>query len=363
MAVGLDVTQAVKTRGRGIARYISEVAPRLIQPEHRLNVTFCVRGERWWVRHRFAEIIAAPRRSWLPLAGLMSTSRLALFHSFGNHLPAWSRVPTSFTVHDFRSLDQPGGKDRSARRLQRNIRRASGIICLTQHGRTRLEQHFPDLGRCHVAVIPHGVNHRMFFPRERKALLSALAPIGLDRPYILQLGSWFQHKNPELTVRAFADSRARKEEHLLVFLGGGVDRRRMSQLYALCDAQGVTDCVRWIEDVPAPEVPLIVAGASAVVMPSLYEGFGLPLLEAMASGVPGIISDSSCLPEVAGGAWPMFSQGDVTDYAKKLDLVVFDAHVRREAIENGLRHARGFCWNRTASETARFFRDTLKKLG
>ena len=281
-----------------------------------------------------------------------------LFHSFGNHLPAHSDAPRSFTVHDFRALDRPErDRGRGRSRLERNIDRARGIICLTEHGRGRLLRYGSNLADCRIAVIPHGVDHERFRPQGEEQSRAAARRFGLDAPYVLQLGSWFPHKNLELSMRAFALSDCRAEGQHLAFVGGGADGARLREWRDLARREGIGDVVHWIEHVGGDEVPLVVAGSRCLLQPSRYEGFALPLLEAMACGVPGVVAESSCLPEVSGGAWPVIDQDDVAGFAAAMDRMALDEDERDLAIAAGLAWSGRFTWERTGRATARFLLD------
>jgi glycosyltransferase involved in cell wall biosynthesis len=359
MRVGLDITQAVKRRGRGIARYIREIIPRLAVPELGLEPTCCIRGDRWWRRQLVADLAPGLPRSWMPISSWLSTGGLQLFHSFGNHLPALSQVPLTFTVHDFRALDRPPRRTLGLRiggdRLRRNIERADGIVCLTGHGRARLLHHYPDFDPSRLAVVPHGVDRQRFHPQDPERARETARRLGLDRPFFVQLGSWFPHKNLELSIRAFARTRAHREGFLLAFVGGGASAEYRSELEVVARETEVAAALRWIEDVGADELPLLLGAAAALLQPSRYEGFALPLLEAMAVGLPGVVSDSSCLPEVSGGIWPIAGANDPDAFAAGMDAMALDPAARHAAIHAGLERAAEYTWERTARLTAEFF--------
>lgn len=356
MRVGLDITQAVKRRGRGIAHYIREVLPRLAEPELGLEPTCCIRGDRWWRRALVADLAPRLPRAWMPVSAWMSVGGLRLFHSFGNHLPVRSRVPLSFTVHDFRALDRAPGDRGGGDRLRHNIERADGVLCLTEHGKARLLHHYPDFDPARLTVVPHGVDGRRFRPQDPGPVRDTTRRLGLERPYFVQLGSWFPHKNLELSIRGFARSRARAEGFLLAFVGGGASAEYRAVLERLARETGVANALRWIEDVSGDDLPRLLAGAAALLQPSRYEGFALPLLESMAVGLPGVVSDSSCLPEVSGGIWPIAGQDDPDAFAAGMDAMALDETARAAAVRAGLRRAADFSWERTARLTADFFR-------
>ncbi len=355
MQVGLDLTQAIKQSGRGIARYIRELTPRLADPALDLQLTPCIRSQRWFQSSRVQLLTPGCIPRWLPFSFWMSASGLELFHSFGNHLPAISNVPLSFTIHDFRALDLSPSNGVGAR-LRRNIQRAEGIICLTEHGRSRLKHYYPDMEMNRVAVIPHGVDHEKFRPQDPDRARQTASRLGITAPFLLQLGSWFSHKNLEQAIRAFAASKCSKEGFHLVFVGGGASKDYRQSLAQLARLERVDEQIHWIENVAEQELPLLLSAASALIQPSRYEGFALPLLEAMAVGLPGVVSDSSCLPEVSGGVWPVCSQEDPEDFASGIDAICLDSERRQTAIAAGLKQAARFTWEQTARETADFFR-------
>ncbi|MDX1555594.1 MAG: glycosyltransferase family 1 protein [Xanthomonadales bacterium] len=358
MRVGLDISQAVKRKVRGIARYIREILPHLLAQSSKTRDGFepalYVRGDRIFRKAPLADLAPGAPVRWLPARLYLPGRGLDLFHSFGNYLPAYSPVPLTFTAHDFRALDLDAAPPGS--RLHRNVARSAGVICLTEHGRSRLLHHFPDYEPGRLAVVPHGVDHDRFRPREAAQALATASRHGLRPPYILQLGSWFPHKNLELSVRAFAESRARREGLRLAFVGGGASQDYRRALDELAGSLGVRDQIDWVEDVPADDIPAVLAASSCLLQPSRYEGFALPLLEAMAVGTPGVVSDSSCLPEVTGGAWPVVAQDNAEALAQELDALVFDEARRAITISAGLARASQFTWAESARKTLTFFR-------
>ena len=356
MRVGLDITQAVKRRGRGIAHYIREVVPRLTDPALGLEPTLCIRSDRWWRRRLVADLAPEKPRSWLPFSAWLTVGGLDLFHSFGNHLPKIAQTPLTFTVHDFRALDRSSAPAMGGDRLRRNIQRASGVLCLTEHGRDRLLHHYPDFEQSRLAVVPHGVDRSRFCPQDPEQSRVTALRYGLQRPYFIQLGSWFPHKNLELSIRAFALSKARREGFILAFVGGGASADYAAALMELASRNGMGESIHWIEDVSGADLPRLLAAAAALLQPSRYEGFALPLLEAMAVGLPGVVADSSCLPEVSGGIWPVAGQDDPEAFAAGMDAMAFDGPERARAVQAGLERAAQFTWEETARRTASFFR-------
>jgi glycosyltransferase involved in cell wall biosynthesis len=294
----------------------------------------------------------------MPLASRLGVPGLDIFHSFGNHLPARANVPLSFTVHDVRALDKPAGYEGKAR-LLRNIDRSAGVLCLTEYGKGRLQHHCPEMASRVLSVVPHGVDHVLFQPQDPELAMSTAERYGLNLPFLLQLGSWFPHKNLELSIEAFARSGAYEEGLLLAFVGGGADKGYREKLERLAAVLGIPDRLRWIEHVPGSDLPAILSAAKALLQPSRYEGFALPLLESMATGTPGVVTNSSCLPEVSAGIWPVAGEDDAEGFAAGIDRVLFDSQAREKTIADGMAHAAGFTWQRTAELTLEHLARTL----
>jgi len=355
--VGLDITQAVKRRGRGIARYILQVVA--ARSADALPADLYIRGHRWLRRGLVEELAPELDRRWLPNPIRLGDDDLALYHGFGNHLPRRAPCPLSFTVHDVRALDEPAGYE-GRERLQRNLQRAAGVICLTEYGRGRLLHHHPEWAERVVAVVPHGVDHDQFRPLPEPEIRRGIDTLGLSTPYLLQLGSWFPHKNLELSLEAWGRSHAGAEGLHLVFAGGGAPADYRRQLEELAARAGARGRVHWIEHVPGPALPALVGGAACLLQPSRYEGFALPLLEAMAAGTPGVVSDSSCLPEVSAGLWPVAGVDDPDAFAAGIDQMVFDRQAREAAVAGGLAHAARFTWAHSARAHDAFHRQVIE---
>ena len=358
MRIALDVTQILKKEGRGIARYIHAVVPELVTLHPSSQWNLCIRGSRWSRRGLVNDWLPSVKRSWLPLSSWMTVGDTDLFHSFGNHLPAISSAPKTFTVHDFRVLDRSQEEGATGARLRRNIARSDGILCHTEHGKSRLLKYFPKYAGV-VSVAPLGVDHEHFRPQAPEAIETVRVKFGLKFPFLLQLGSWFPHKNLELSLRAFSQSRSLQEGMHLVFVGGGATAAYKKSLQDLSSALGLTESVHWIEDVSGKELPGILGASQGLLQPSHYEGFALPVLEAMATGIPGVLSNSSCLPEVSAGIWPALSVDDADGFALAMDAMSMDQALREKTVVDGLRHAASFTWQETARKTGGFFQDVL----
>jgi glycosyltransferase involved in cell wall biosynthesis len=184
-----------------------------------------------------------------------------------------------------------------------------------------------------------------------------LARYGLRRPYLLYVGSLGPHKNVQTLVRVFRRLKHDHQlPHQLVLCGRAAWGREVVE--AAQDLVAAGDC-RVVDFIPAADVPCLYHGAEAFGFLSLYEGFGLPPLEAMACGIPVVVSNTGSLPEVVGEAALQGSPTDEPAIQGALYRVLTDPDLRRDLRARGLRQAARFSWTETARQTLKVFETVL----
>lgn len=201
-----------------------------------------------------------------------------------------------------------------------------------------------------IAVIPHGVDEEFFPPGrlepERRAY-------DLPPRYILFVGAMEPRKNLATLLDAYRllPEELRREHPLVI---AGASGWKNNKLRRRIEAQKVSG-VRAIGYVPQVALPLVYAGASVFVFPSLYEGFGMPLLEAMAAGAPVITSNVSAMPEVVGDAGLTADPRSAAELARAMERLLTDHVLAASFVEKGRKRAREFTWEKTALATRAFF--------
>ena len=274
------------------------------------------------------------------------------------------RVRRFLTVHDLIALRRPewfaGGTPRRMRALIRSIRPDDWVLAVSESTRRDLLEERPDLDPTRVRVTYWAAGPQ-FRPCDDPAALAAVrAKHGLppDGRYLLTLNTLEPRKNMDSVVRAFG--RLAEEPGLadvrLVLAGG--KGWKIGPLLALIDGlpAGVRDRVVCTGFVPDADLPALYAGASAFAYPSHYEGFGLPLLEAMACGTPVVTADNSSLPEVAGDAGLAVASTDVDALADALRRVLTDEPLRADLARRALARAATFSWERCLADTLAAYR-------
>ncbi|MEO0662018.1 MAG: glycosyltransferase family 1 protein, partial [Planctomycetota bacterium] len=324
LRVGFDVTVATSKRPRGMANYVFELLPALERAAPEIEPVLFLRDDRWFRRDRIAHLAPGAERRWMVEPMKAPLRGLDVFHGMGTRLPVSSRVPRTFTLHDLRGIDDApevqatNNRDRKIR----TIRRADRILVLTEFGADRLVALFPEVRRESVTVVGHGVDLDRFRPHDAAEHAAVRAALGLPERFLLQLGSFFPHKNLEASIEGFARSGARSGDTALVLAGGGGSEEYRASLMERVERHGLAERVRWIDHVPAEHLAPLVSAARAVLMPSRYEGYGMPILEAMAAGTAGVASTSTCLPEVSAGIWDACDPDDADAWALAIDRLV-----------------------------------------
>jgi len=252
------------------------------------------------------------------------------------------------TVHDMIPERMP----HTRRRLDfltlkhRYVTSADHIICVSAATRNDLLDIYGEV-RAPISVIHHGVDER-FSP--------GAAPLpGLPEDYILFVGNRDQYKNARLLMQAFGQIKDDYPDHSLVFVGGGAfTKDERDTLRSL----GIDDKAFQMS-LPDSQMPAAYGNAVVFVFPSSFEGFGMPVLEAMACGCPTILANATSLPEIGGDAALYFNRDDVDALSDHLRNVIDDVDLRERLASAGRERAAEFTWARAAEQTADAYRSTV----
>ncbi len=257
------------------------------------------------------------------------------------------------TMHDVVPLDHPEWLNpRFAAWYRfltpRLVRRVAHVITISEFSKQRLLAN-TKLDEANVTVIPNGVDSR-FRPLSEESAWATLADLNLpSRHYVLCVGSLEPRKNLPRLLQAWSRIQASVPDDIWLVLTGKKGNARV-----FADEAGLNRLpprVHLTGHVPDDALPALYAGALAFAFPSVYEGFGLPPLEAMASGVPVLTGNRASLPEVIGEAGMMVDPYDVDALAEGLRALVDDENLRKELSIKGLERARQFSWDKTAART------------
>jgi len=296
----------------------------------------------------------------LPMA--LAREGLGLLHSPAYALPLASPVPAVVTVHDLSFVRLPwafprakGAYLRLATRLA--VRRARAIIAVSEFTRREILALLgADPARVHV--VPNGVDPTLE-PADPTAVSAYRAETGLPDHFILAVGTLQPRKNLAVLVEAYARLRQAEPGTPPIVVAGAPGWGK-SDVGARAAALGLGEReVRLLGYVPIEALPLLYSAASVVACPSRYEGFGLPVAEAMACGAPVVVAGGSSLHAVAGAAGLVVGPDDVDGWAAALATVLGDPARARAMARAGRARAGRFTWERAARETAAVYREVL----
>ncbi len=310
--------------------------------------------------------------SWeAPIYGLSEQLRYGLlprrwdlWHSPHYNAPLIKKGKLVVTVHDLIHLVFAGkyfnrAQEIYARTLLAAVRRnADAVIAVSHHTKKDLIER-AGFDAKKITVI-HEAADASFCPQSEAAQAALRQKCNLQGPYVLYVGNLKPHKNVSQLVRVFRKLKREKKIEGLLCLAGKMDRELMKadpDLFAAITHD--TDTIRYVSPLPTKDLPALYTAASAFVLPSLYEGFGLTVLEAMACGTPVLLSNKSCLPEIAGDAAAYFDTDQDASLADALQNILQDEHNRKHLREAGLKRAKTFSWETMASGTADIYKNVL----
>jgi glycosyltransferase involved in cell wall biosynthesis len=289
---------------------------------------------------------------------------LDLYHATHYVLPLLVPCKAVVTIHDIIHLLYPEFLPSrlaffyAQRMIKSSLSRAARVISVSQSTRSDLLRYFDVDGR-KIEVVYNGVDaafHDRLPPEEVDQRLAAL---GVRKPYLLFVGNPKPHKNLDNVIAAFAKALSIHDfEGDLVCVGG--EPQADLRIRQKAEAAGVAARLRLVGHVADDALPAIYQGATMFVYPTLYEGFGLPVVEAMASGVPVITSNTSALREIGEGYAQLVNPLDVEALARAIAHSMADPEHRNSLAELGRRRAREFSWERAARRTLSIYRSVLE---
>ena len=370
MHVGLNLVFLVPGETGGMEVYARELVTRLAAIEGLQLTAFVSReaAEVSWgdVPVQVLPVRARNRVEWVRgeqqhLPGAADRAGCDLVHSLASTAPLRGRATRVTTIHDLNYKLVPdthfGLRGLGMRLLvPAAAHRSHRIIAISESTRRDLVEHL-GVPRGKVDVVPQGAAPAPAGAATGERELRARLGLG-DRPVLLSPSAKRPHKNVARLLDALAGIPAERRPLLVV---PGYPTPYEAELRARAARVGMTGDVLWPPWLPAADLEGLHAIATAVVFPSLYEGFGLPVLEAMARGVPVASSDRSSLPEVAGEAALLFDPEDVPAMRAAIERLLSDADLRAALVQRGREQAARFTWDRTAEGTVAAYERALSQ--
>ena len=367
MRLAIDARLTHYTRG-GIAQYIRQLAARLpaLDPENKYMILHS--------RHADKTLAMTPNAKrtncWTPAHHPLERTTLAfelmphrphLIHS-PDFIPprggSWSSV---ITIHDLTFLHYPEFLTREARgyynsQIHAAVQRADAILADSEASRQDI-LNLLDAKPSNVTTV-YLAPHPRFRPQSAEQVAALRSSLRLPSEYLLFVGTFEPRKNVAGLLRAYAAMRSDFPGTPWLVLAG-----RQGGLFddtiRLVNELGLHPFVSFLPSLPSQDLPALYTGAKMLILPSYYEGFGLPVLESMACGTPTIIADRASLPEIAGEAAILVDPNEPDSLSHAMQLLLSDTSQHAELREKGFIRAREFSWSRCCEKTLTVYRNLL----
>ncbi len=357
-------------RRAGIHHYIAQLLRHMAQSDGHFDFTvYCNSPQA--LTGVDLRLVSSPMPTARPLGRIMWEQliwpmsawhhQLDLLHSMAFVSPYASTRPSVVTVYDLSFIHHPEQFPRLRRayltgQTRRSCRSARRVVTISESGRGDVHRQFGvPLER--IDVVSPGVDDR-HHPRPAVVVEEFRRQKGLPQRFLLHVGTLQPRKNIPMLVDAFAD--LADDESALVLAGG--KGWMYDEIFDRVRARGVEERVRFPGYVPDDELPLWYNAASALVFPSYYEGFGMPVLEAMACGTPVIAAETSALPEAAGDAALLFNPRDKEALRERMAAVLDDPSLAAKMRQEGLVQAARYSWPRAARAMLDVYRRALSEI-
>ncbi len=374
MTIAIDYTPA-NEQGGGIGRYVRELVAALMRLDRTTPYRLFVAGasqqqltQQTAANFRWRSTRLTPRmlaRLWqrlhLPIPVETFTGSVDLFHATDFVLPpTYRKTRTLLTVHDLSFVRVPQAASPRLKAyldvvVPRSVERADHVLADSQATKDDLIALY-GTAENKITVLLSGVDARFQRDTQQDAALRTKYRIG-EQPYVFTIGTVQPRKNYSRLIRALAHLRSRGNDLTLVIAGG---RGWLEdEMYATLRDTHMQDYVRFIGFADELDLPGLYSAACCLAFPSLYEGFGLPVLEAMACGIPVMTSNLSSLPEVAGDAALLVNPLDQDEINYTLERLVNDATLRAELVARGTARAQQFTWEAAAKQLQHTYQTLL----
>lgn len=358
MRVGIDVGPAVASHG-GIGQYVRCLVPSMmaLQSSHEFRL-YTPQGTALP-----EDLMAATKADaalwaffpWWNRRKIGKRDRLDVYHGTNFKFHTTGSFGVVLTIHDLWLCRYPqyskklSGEGWAFERMKRRVCSAQRVIAVSQSTARDLQKCM-NLPLERIRVIHHGVPGGFYPDHDESVWIKTKRTLGLpDGAYLLFVGGADPRKNHRLVCQALSQAPVSLRDYSLIIVGS--QQSRGYDLLETARVMGIAERVYCVGTVSRHVLRLLYSHATAFLFPSIYEGFGFPILEAMACGAPVITSNVTALPEVAGDAALLINPRDETEMLKALLRIVEDRSFRQTLIAKGLKRANRFTWQRTAEET------------
>ncbi|MDD5606011.1 MAG: glycosyltransferase family 1 protein [Patescibacteria group bacterium] len=371
--IGIDARLFGTAQATGIGTYTEELISNLVKfddfnqyvafvlPEVAETFPFYAKNLKKWPvpykHYTYSEQLLYP--------SVLKKARLDLIHYTNFNTPVFfTQVKSVVTVHDLTLWFFPGRKQKSWLRrvvyrqvMRQSCENATRIIAVSKGTKTDIVKYL-GINADKIDVIYESAPKRYRDKVEPKRLEAIKAKHNISRPYFLYVGEWRPHKNLVRLIRAFATFKRQYQLDYQLVLVGKLDPFA-PEIPETIKQLGLQDDVITTGYVADQDLPYFYAGAFAFIFPSLYEGFGIPPLEAMAAGVPVISSNASVMPEILGDAALFFNPKSLEDIAQAMYKLATTFRLQKELKDKGFQQIKKYSYTKMVKETLNTYRKAL----
>ena len=371
MIIGIDGNEANIEHKVGIGEYayqllckFHEMASQRKDLKFRIYLKFNPRTEMPVSMENWQYRIVGPKKFWtqigLPLKLFIEAKKPDVFFSPSHYAPRFSPVPTAISIMDlsyihFPELFTKHDLYQLVNWTKYSAKNARKIFTISNYSRDDIIKAY---GKEPGDVITTylGIKQTENVKLKTQDMEDLRKKFGIDSEYILFVGTLQPRKNIAKLIEAFSKLKTKNIKLVVVGKKGWL----WEEIIQAPEKYNVVERVKFLDFVSDEDLPGLYKNATCFVLPSLYEGFGLPVLEAMKQGCPVLISNVSSLPEVGGDAALYFNPNDSDDIAQKIDQVISDEKLRKEMTEKGYNQIKKFSWEKTAKQTLQALEDLAK---
>ncbi len=371
MKIGIEVQRLFRKERFGIETSALE----LIHELHKLNtkhsiVVLTKKGtnqnlfigcEEFKVKPVAGKVFIDFEQFFLPLA--TRNEKLDVLHCTGNTTPVFSPVPIVQTLHDIIFMDPIPKTDTLYQRFGNYYRRfivpivskkSQAIITVSEHEKTRIIERLK-IPENKIHVIHNGINARFKKNTNKLALDSFIKKYNVPEKYILFIGNNSHRKNPERVLQAYVQYYNKDKSNALPLVTPGLSQDFVNHYLKAIHQDQVQNHIYTPGYIDSNDLPLLYSCSSLFLFPSLSEGFGMPVLEAMACGVPVITSNTSSIPEIAGNAAKLINPYNIESIAGAITDFVNNPQLTSDLSMLGLQQAEKFRWSKVAEKTMEIY--------
>lgn len=372
MFISIDARGASWYAGTGIGTYTRQILKHILSIDNTNSYYLFWSGREYEALNKYknAKISISSRkhhRFWEQyyIPDILKNKKIDMYHvpQNGIGLPQTKNSLYIATIHDLIPYIMPetvgrGYLTKFISEMPRIIPAVDMIITVSEWSKKDIMRIF-DVPEDKIAVTPLAADE-CFTPLDRGyASNFILEKYGIDKNIILYIGGFSTRKNVKSILVAFSMIyKNLSKDYKIVIIGSARDDNQF--LNKLAQSLGIGDRVCFTGYVPYDDLPCFYNASDLFVYPSLYEGFGLPILEAMCCGTPTITSNVSSIPEVAGDGAFLINPFDTEELSKAMSLVLEDNNIKADLISKGFERASNFSWKKTASETLKVYQDLYR---